>query len=288
MPRMDTSDPAPHGPSPTSDRLSLDSRVLNDEGERLSKSKPDYQVPSLDLSDPFAVTILTVAAFAAGFVRGFTGFGGPAVMILLLVPFYAPISVLVKVAAIDILANFALVPSTIGEVDKRVVSAITLSAVAGLPFGMFLVFEVDPLLMKRAIAVIAGACTVVMLAGWRFKELPSLLVHAVVGFASGVILGATFIAFFIMMFLLASPASAAVSRANVIFWGGVMNVTLISMFGFMGAITLFEFGVCVAIGLAYMASARVGAALFRRTKERDFRQVVLWLMLALAGAGFVI
>jgi len=66
MPRMDTSDPAPHGPSPTSDRLSLDSRVLNDEGERLSKSKPDYQVPSLDLSDPFAVTILTVAAFAAG------------------------------------------------------------------------------------------------------------------------------------------------------------------------------------------------------------------------------
>ena len=36
-----------------------------------------------------------------------------------------------------------------------------------------------------------------------------------------------------------------------------MNVTLISMFGFMGAITLFEFGVCVAIGLAYMASAHL-------------------------------
>lgn len=245
-------------------------------------------MPNLDLSDPFAVIVVSLAALAAGFVRGFTGFGGPAVMILVLVPFYAPISVLAKVAAIDVLANFALVPSTIAEIDKRVVIAITASSFVGLPFGLFLVHEVDPVLMKRVIALVAAACTIVMLTGWRFKEVPSTLVHVLVGFTAGVILGATFIAFFIMMFLLASPASAAVSRANVIFWGCVMNVAVISMFSVTGAVSLFEFAVCVAVGLGYMLSARFGAAIFRRTKERDFRRIVLWMMLVLAGAGLAV
>lgn len=245
-------------------------------------------MPALDVFDPFAVAVLSLAALVAGVVRGFTGFGGPAVMILVLVPFYAPITVLAKVAAIDVLANFALVRPAIAEIDKRVVTAITVSSLAGLPFGMYLVFEVDPDLMKRVIAIVAAACTVVMLVGWRLKEVPSPVVHVFVGFAAGVILGATFIAFFIMMFLLASPASAAVSRANVILWGCVMNVAAISMFAVSGAISLLEFGVCVVVGLAYMLSARFGAVMFRRTKERDFRRVVLWMMLVLAGAGLAV
>ncbi len=245
-------------------------------------------MPTLDLSDPFAVAVLSLAALVAGFVRGFTGFGGPAVIILALVPFYAPISVLVKVAAIDVFANFALIPSAIADIDRRVVTALTLSSVAGLPFGMYAVYEVDPVLMKRVIAVVATACTIVMLTGWRFKEVPSILLHAVVGFVAGVILGATLIAFFIMMFLLASPVSAAVSRAHVILWACVMNVAFLSLFAVTGAITLFEFGVCAVVGVAYMLSARIGAAAFRRIKERDFRRIVLWMMLALAGAGLAV
>jgi uncharacterized protein len=245
-------------------------------------------LPSLELSDPFAIGMLSLAALVAGFVRGFTGFGGPAVLILVLVPFYAPLSVIAKVAVIDVIANFTLVPSTISEIDKRVVTTITISSLVGLPFGLYLIFAVDPALMKKVIAVIAGACTVVMLTGWRFKQMPSMVIYAVVGFAAGVCLGATMIAFVMMMFLLATPATAAVSRANVILWGAVMNVALVLMFGLTGALGLVEFGISMAIGLVYLVSARFGAALFRRTKERDFRRIVLWMMLALASAGLAV
>ena len=47
-------------------------------------------------------------------------------------------------------------------------------------------------------------------------------------------------------------------------------------------------GISMAIGLVYLVSARFGAALFRRTKERDFRRIVLWMMLALASAGLTV
>ena len=86
----------------------------------------------------------------------------------------------------------------------------------------------------------------------------------------------------------AATGAAAVSRANVIFWGCVMNVAVISMFSVTGAVSLFEFAVCVVVGLGYMLAARFGAAIFRRTKERDFRRIVLWMMLVLAGAGFAV
>ena len=80
-----------------------------------------------------------------------------------------------------------MVPRLVLSRIRRVAATICISSLIGLPFGLYLVFEVDPVLMKRAIAVVAAACTVVMLTGWRFRRVPPVWAHAVVGFAAGVV-----------------------------------------------------------------------------------------------------
>ena len=44
------------------------------------------------LVDPINIAISVVVSLAGGFIRGFSGFGGPAVMGLILVQFFSPIT----------------------------------------------------------------------------------------------------------------------------------------------------------------------------------------------------
>jgi uncharacterized protein len=245
-------------------------------------------VPDLNLNDPHLAAILTVVALFAGFVRGFTGFGGPAVMVLAMVPFFSPLSVVTKVVVIDLVANVKMMPSTSHEIDVPVVVAITLGSLLGAPLGLYLLEVVDPVLMKRVTAVVAMTCTIAMMTGWRFKRMPSTATFALAGAAAGIILGATLIAFLMMVFLFASPASAAVSRANAVMWGFVMTGGLISAWLIIGSLDWPQFWRSIAIGVIYLLGSTVGAAAFRRTSEHNFRKVVLWFMLTLASAGLLV
>ena len=49
--------------------------------------------------------LVMATTLTAGAVRGFAGFGGPAIMILVLTQFYAPASVLALVLLVDYAGN---------------------------------------------------------------------------------------------------------------------------------------------------------------------------------------
>ena len=157
-------------------------------------------LPDLTLDEPRMIVLTGAAALVAGVVRGFSGFGGPALMALVLTQFYNPLSVLTKVVIIDAASYLLLVPSTAREFNRRVIAIVTLATVAGLPIGTYLLVETDPVVMKRAIAGAVAACVFVMLFGGRFRASPSIAVHIAVGLLAGVVLGATYIALVAMIF----------------------------------------------------------------------------------------
>jgi len=233
----------------------------------------------------WAIALLTAAG--AGFVRGFAGFGGPAVMTLVLVHFYSPVSVLAKVILIDAVANVKLLPSTAHEVDWRVTATITVASILGTPIGLYALIVVDPDATRRAIAAVVAASTAVMLLGWRFQRVPPLWAYAGVAFAAGIILGATYIALVMIVFLFACPASAAISRANTVHWAFLLSAALIVAYALTGILTLADAWRSLLVGLVYLAGATLGAAAFRAVSERSFRRAALWLLMALALLGLV-
>jgi uncharacterized membrane protein YfcA len=244
-------------------------------------------VPELTLDQPQMWAIASLTAVVAGFVRGFAGFGGPAIMALVLVQFYAPVSVLAKVILIDVLSGLKLLPSTAHEVDRRLTAVIVASSLLGAPIGVYALLELDPVVTRRAIAAVSALSTLAMLAGWRFKKVPPLWVHAVVGFLSGVIIGATYIALVMIVFLFATPARATVSRANTVYWAFILSISLIGAYAATGVLDWDGTWRSLLLGLLYLAAVVAGTRVFRVTRERDFRRYVLWLLLALSAMAMV-
>ena len=72
----------------------------------------------LTLASPEMLLIAGGASLIAGFIRGFSGFGGPAILVLILLQFYSPVSVLTKVMIIDLCVNVHLLPSTVRATSK--------------------------------------------------------------------------------------------------------------------------------------------------------------------------
>ena len=244
-------------------------------------------LPDLTLDEPRMIALTGAIALLAGLVRGFSGFGGPAIMALVLTQFYSPLSVLTKVAIIDAMAYLLLLPTTAREFNRRVTAIATLAAFAGLPIGTYLLTELDPSVVKRAIAGTVAACVVVMLLGGRFRASPPVAVHLVVGVFAGVVFGATYIALVAMIFFFSLPASGAESRANAVYWGVLLTYVLIAMHMALGNITVDDLWRAALLGISYLAGTGAGVWCFRRTAERRFRRAVLWLLLGLATIGLV-
>ena len=242
-------------------------------------------LPDLTLNEPRAIALTAATALAAGVVRGFSGFGGPALMALVLTQFYSPLSVLTKVVIIDAVSYLLLVPSTVREFDARLVAVVTAATLVGLPAGVYLLAVTDPAVMKRAVAGAVAICVVVMLLGVRFREQPPVVAQVLVGVVAGTVLGATYIALVAMIFFFALPVSGAQSRANAVFWGIILSFALIVAHMALGNTTVDDLWRATVLGGFYLAGTGAGVWWFRRTGERGFRRAVLWLLLGLAGLG---
>lgn len=227
------------------------------------------------------------AAVVAGHVRGFSGFGGPAVMMLVLTQFYSPASVLVLVLLADFVANLQLIPGSIQHASRRTIAPLVIASIVGLPAGVYALLLVDPLLAKRGIAIVSGLCACVMLTGWRYRREAGTLTTSAVGLVGGIVVGATFIALPIMIFLFAGPDAGARARANALAWGVFVSPVLIAVFVWIGLLGLDDLWEAALITVAYMRGAFSGARLFRRASELGFRRVVLVVLLGLSLVGML-
>jgi hypothetical protein len=245
-------------------------------------------MPTLELTDPFTIAVVAIAALVGGFVRGFSGFGGPAVMILVLVPFFAPVSILSKVMVIDFIANIKLIPSTVRDIHRATAIPVLAGTLLGGPLGFYALNSMDPHVMKRAIAAIAGSLTIMLIVGVKFSRIPSLWVHLGLGIFAGVVLGATNIAFAAALYFLALPLAARQGRANMILWGFVTSIALIIAHLAVSNLSWESMWRAALIGFIYLAGAWIGTFVFAKTSERNFRSLVLWFLLALAAVGLYI
>ena len=231
----------------------------------------------LSLADWHVWALVIATSLAAGAVRGFTGFGGPAIMVLVLTQFFAPASVLALVLLVDYAANLQLFPAAIRHAAWRSTLPLILASSVAIPFGVHLLQGMDPLWLKRGIALLVGACACVMLANWRYRRDVGMATTLIAGTIGGVIVGATFIALPLMIFFFAGPAPASQSRANAITWGLFTSSIMIVLFFRAGLLGIDEVWRAVLLALFYMLGAHLGARAFRRANEERFRQFVLVL-----------
>lgn len=233
----------------------------------------------------FAATALV--ALVAGFIRGFSGFGGPAFMVAILVLFYAPIVIVSKVVVIDLVTSLYLTFNCRREIDWRSTAFLAIPTMLSMPLGQWLLLEIDAVLMRRLIAAIIAIVCVVMLIGVRYQKPMTKPVMIGVGLVSGLVFGATYIALVVVAAILLGPYSKSETRTLIISWAFIVSVWY-AVISFISGTTVVD-DVLIALPAAalYFIGTWFGVRLFRGSSEGNYRHIALGILLILAILGFL-
>jgi len=222
--------------------------------------------------------LLAAAGFMAlgGFLRGFLGFGGSMAAVPGLSLIYGPLGAVSIVLLADIGAVIQLLRTAIRESDKQVVAPLALASVLTTPLGAWLLINLDPGDMRRAIAITVLGFVIVLILGWRYQRPPSLPVVIGVGTVGGVLSGSAGMgAPPAVLFLLSGPHGHKAVRANIIGYLAVANMTALVTIWLHGALTVDLLWRALVLAPPYLIAIWIGGRLFHNASEIFFRYAAL-------------
>lgn len=213
---------------------------------------------------------LTIAL--AGLVRGFTGFGTALIVVPVAGIFLAPQEVIVVIALTGVASTFVLLPRAIRQSDRTDVSVLILAALITAPLGLWLMLQLDEVVVRWCVALVAGGTLVALIAGWRYAGKVTRKTLMPVGGAAGVIGGMTGLTGpAVVLFYLTGPSPAQSVRANTILFLASLDVVLLVNLYLRDAVTLPLVLYAAILAIPYFVTSLIGQALFRPDYERVYR-----------------
>jgi uncharacterized membrane protein YfcA len=245
------------------------------------------EIFNINLSGEPGMAIIALVAFGGGLVRGFTGFGGPAFILAILTLFFTPYSVVAKILVVDFVASVYLFKAVYRQIDWRATASMVIPTLLFMPLGHWLLIELDPLWMKRIMALIISAACVMMLIGFRYKHPMTSGWLMFLGSIAGAIFGGTYIALVAVVCILLGPYDKHAGRTLIIAWSlfAVLGFALISA---VSGTTGMDDVIAAAPGaVTYMLGTWIGSHGFRKSSEKLFRRGAIATLLVLSIVNLV-
>ena len=228
---------------------------------------------SAAVADPRFIAALAVV-FISGLVRGFSGFGSALIYVPLMSAIYEP-----RIAALTLLiTDFAAsAPFTIAQTrhcNWREVAPVSVAAIATLPLGVLALQYLDPVILRWGIAFLVTSLLAVMVSGWRYHVEPKLPVSLGVGLVAGIGAGAVQMSGpAAIIYWLGGPGNAAVIRANLMVYFGLVSIASGAIYYFRGLFTADVLILSLLLGPLFIVAMAAGALMFRGSAEHTYRRV---------------
>ncbi len=233
-------------------------------------------------ADQPGMLAIAAVAFGAGLIRGFTGFGGPAFILAILTLFFTPVSIVSKIVVVDFLANVYLFKACLKEINWRMTATMVIPTLLAMPVGHWLLIEMDPALMKRAMALIIAAACVLMLTGFRYRHPMTTGWLILAGLCSGIVFGGSYIALVAVVFILLGPYDKNAGRTLIVAWS-FFTVLGFALIAAVSGTTGIDDLIVAAPGAAtYLLGSWLGTHGFRNSSEKLFRRVAITILLGLS------
>jgi hypothetical protein len=242
----------------------------------------------INLSGEPGTAIIAIVAFGAGLVRGFTGFGGPAFILAILTLFFTPYSTVSKILVVDFISSVYLFKAVYREIDWHATASMVIPTLLFMPLGHWLLIELDPIWMKRAMAIIIAVACVLMLIGFRYRRPMTTTGLVILGACSGVVFGGSYIALVAVVFILLGPYDRHQGRTLIISWSSftVLGFAFISV---VSGTTGVDDVITAAPGAAtYLFGTWLGSHGFHNASEKLFRRGAIAVLLCLALFNLVL
>jgi len=230
----------------------------------------------------FAVVLI------AGMVRGFSGFGMSAIMVLALALVLPPARVVPVAMLMEVAASLRMLPGTWRKVSWRLAGWLLLGSALGTPIGAYLLVHLPMPVMRTVLSIFVLAICTLLWRGFRLPGEPRPSWGLAVGLFSGTANGAaSFGGQPNALFLLSTPLPPAAIRATLVFLAfctDIYGTAIYEMNGLVDSEILWRAGlflIPMAIGIA------IGQRFFDAARPETFRRLAIALLTALALAGIV-
>ncbi|MFC6584847.1 TSUP family transporter [Sulfitobacter aestuariivivens] len=112
---------------------------------------------------------LVLAVIAAGLVRGFSGFGSAMIIMPVASSVLSPVEAVIFLVATELLGPLPNLRGALREGEVRDVGLLMLGVVIALPFGLWYLSSVDPVIFGWMVSCCVIGLLVLVMMGWRFK-----------------------------------------------------------------------------------------------------------------------
>jgi uncharacterized membrane protein YfcA len=233
--------------------------------------------------------ILLIAVSMAGLVRGFSGFGTAMIFVPIAAMVAAPVHVIIMLLTFDLLGPIVMMPKAWREGEPKDVGLLGLGAIIGLPFGLYLLTRLDPIVFRWTVSILALSVLVLMMSGWRYQERLNAFKTVLVGVVSGFLTGiAALPGPPVILSYMTSPRPARVIRANTMMYLFLVDIITIIMMIIKGLVVLAPVVIGLVLVPLYTIGGLIGQRIFDPDKEHIYRTVAYVVIAASAIIGMPI
>lgn len=238
---------------------------------------------ALDLSIyPYCALVVLVASF----VRGFSGFAGPMIMVPAFSLVLPPVEVIPIVLLLEIVAAALLVPKIWRIADWDSLRWIMPAALIGAPFGVLMLTVVPGPYMVLAIALVVIVFATLFWFGFALRAMPGRGVAAGAGVISGALNGAVAIPGPpVILFYFASPVRPSVGRASIIAHLAAADLIAIAWAAWHGLLVQQVLIWPLLLAPPLWLGVLLGNRRFLTVSDESFKRAVLVLILIIGVAG---
>jgi uncharacterized protein len=232
---------------------------------------------------PWGTGFLLLVAFGAGILRGYTGFGFALAAVPALTLILKPADMVPAVTIITLLGGLQLVIQVWRQADWPSVWLLLAGAAVGLPFGVIMLRDLPPDLMRAFIGLTVLIAVLLLWRGFSFSDAPTKTVRLALGVLSGLLNGSTSMGGPpVIIFFLASPAGAIVGRASLLVYFFLLSWITLGTAAWGGLLTIHVLLLTALMLPAMSVGNWVGAHLFNKSSASTYRQVALIVLAVVA------
>jgi uncharacterized membrane protein YfcA len=230
--------------------------------------------------------LVLVAAFVAGCVRGFAGFGTAMIFLPVVALAVPPVWTITILIVMDIFGPLPAIPKALRDGHPRDLVRLLTGLIVALPLGFAVLFAASPDFFRGAVSGISLILLGLLMAGVRYRGAmgPGLVrgTGALAGFLGGAagIPGPP-----VILLYMASPLPAQAIRANLtafLFFFDLISLAGFAVSGRLEAMPVVLGLVCI---LPNLAGNLIGGWIFRPGYERLYRGVAYAVIAASALRG---
>ncbi len=233
---------------------------------------------------PGEIAFCLAVVIAAGFMRGYTGFGFAMAAVPLLALVIAPARAVPLVVIVQLLTGLWDWREARRHAHRRSLPWLMLGALVGTPLGTLGLASMSADWARLAIAGAVLLAVVLLARGFKLAAMPGRAALAGIGLAAGILNGvAAMPGPPVIVLYLAGAVSVVVGRASLLAFFSVSNAVGAASAGIAGLIPSGTLVVAAAALPLLLAAQWLGRRAFLRASPARYRQVALAFLALLAA-----